>query len=137
MPQEYGCHFRRNLLKTINQPELERKNIWYIDPEAKYLDAAMNDVKQAVIKDALPWFASFTNLSDVYSLLLNQEENLESGTWGFGNKDSPIRNYLTGYVALALGDYGPAVQALQNAIESGCYESIKPQLEMVIKQATN
>jgi hypothetical protein len=120
LPQEYACHFRRQLLKSIKQPELERKDIWYVDPEGKYLDA--------------PWFVRFTKLSDVYTLLLG-EEHFVNGTWGLGAKGSPIRNYLTGYVALALGDYKQAIQALQRAIESGCYEYIRPQVERTIKLA--
>jgi hypothetical protein len=61
------------------------------------------------------------------------EEHYVDGTWGFGVKGSPARNYLTGYVALAMGDYGRAALALQSAVESGCYDNAKMEIEDLIR----
>ena len=30
-PEEYECHFRRALQKTIRQPNLKRRDVWYVD----------------------------------------------------------------------------------------------------------
>src|SRR5262245_41395549 len=40
-PPEYACHLRGRLLRGFAQKELERKDIWYIDDEGRYLAPAM------------------------------------------------------------------------------------------------
>jgi hypothetical protein len=124
LPPEYGCHFRKQLRKTIKQPELTRDDVWYVDPDGIYLRATMEDARQIMTVEGLPWFEQFTDLRYVYELLLG-DEHYVNGTWGFGAKGSPKRNYLTGYVALTLEDYNTAAQALEAALNSPSYVGVR------------
>jgi hypothetical protein len=40
-PEEYECHFRRPLQKTIRQPNLKRTDVWYVDPSGQNLKVVM------------------------------------------------------------------------------------------------
>jgi len=120
LPKEYECHFRRLLHKSIAQKELPRKSIWHIDSEGDNLEIVIQDVKNQLITQGLPWFERFENMNEVMRTLLEDREDL-NGTDGFGRNPSPIRSYLTGYIALSMGDYELAKKALNEAIGSGCF----------------
>lgn len=134
LPPEYGCHFRKKLTKKIQQPELARDDVWYMDPEGGYLRLGIQDARRAVLEEGLSWFEWFTSLDRVYALLRG-DEHYVNGTWGFGVKGSPVRNYLTGYVALALEDYNTAAEALEAALSSRSYEHVRGQHEQVVALA--
>ena len=134
LPPEYGCHFRKQLTKKIQQTELARGDVWYVDPEGKYLEPAIQDARRAILDEGLPWFHTFSNLEDVYNLLIG-DEHYVNGTWGFGVKGSPIRNYLTGYVALALENFNVAAEALEAALSSTSFEQFRGQLERAVALA--
>jgi hypothetical protein len=121
LPEEYECKFRGMLEKRIEQTEFPRKSIWYIDPDLRYLDLAINDAR-AVLKDVgLGWFENFNNMSGVLRLLQSDEETNQ--LWGFGRLGSPNRNYCIGYVALSVGEQKLAAPHLKAAIESGCFKN--------------
>jgi len=128
-PEEYECHFRNSLLKNLNQPELSRKDIWYIDEEGKYLEQSLIDVLQQMSNYALPWFDRFENKDEVLRTLLEDDE-INDGTFGFGNNPSPIRSYQTGYIALSLGKYSIAKKALNEAIESCCFDDKQLKIDL-------
>jgi hypothetical protein len=86
------------------------------------------------LEEGLSWFQGFTSLDSIYDLLRG-DDHYVNGTWGFGVKGSPIRNYLTGYVALALHDYSAAANALEAALRSRSYEQVRGQHEKVIALA--
>jgi hypothetical protein len=110
--------------QTIKQSELTRDDVWYVDPEGIYLRATIEDARQVVTADGLPWFEQVTDLRYVYELLLGDEHYI-NGARGFGAKDSPIRNYLIGYVALTLEDYNTAAQALEAALNSSSFAGVR------------
>jgi hypothetical protein len=124
LPPEYACHFRKQLRKKIRQPELTRDDVWYIDPEGKYLVPAIQEARSLVLEEGLSWFQEFTSLDYVYELLCG-DEHYVNGTWGFGGKGSPARNYLTGYVALALGHCDVAAESLETALTSTSYQQFR------------
>lgn len=115
-PQEYECHFRRSLLKDLKQNELKNEYIWFVDSEGKYLDLAIQDVRDRLTSSALSWFSRFENEKEVIRTLIEDNENNKIA-WGFGAKSSPNRSYKTGYIALALGDYKLASAGLKKAID--------------------
>jgi hypothetical protein len=127
LPQEYDCHFRGRLRKHLQQPELDSTEIWFIDPEAKYLDRALHDVRMAFLRDAVPWFSRLENRDEVLRILVSEQEMMAS-LWGFGNAGSPCRHYMTGYVARALGRYDLAQQALQAAASTSTYAAVADRL---------
>jgi hypothetical protein len=57
--------------------------------------------------------------------LLLGDEHYINGTWGFGAKDSPIRNYLIDHVALTLEDHNTAAQALEAALNSSSFAGVR------------
>lgn len=127
MPQEYECHLRGRLSRGFRQRELKRRDTWYIDPDGRYLERAMQDVATAIQRDAEPWFAQLRDSGQVLDLLLSADEKV-CELWGFGANPSPNRSYLTGYVARALGQQELARDKLTEALESGCYDAVAEQV---------
>jgi Domain of unknown function (DUF4304) len=117
LPQEHSCHFRKQVHKIFKQPELENPGIWYIDAEGIYLDSAIKDARDAIIQDALPWFARLSSDEEVLRILLEDGESFTKG-WGFGSNLSANRSYLTGYIALELGKYELAEKVLKVFLET-------------------
>jgi hypothetical protein len=135
LPEEYSCHFRRRLFKTIEQPECNLPDTWYIGPNGEYQDLALQDVKKVILSEAFAWFNRFSDKTEVLRTLLEDDENNGERGWGFGAKGSPNRNYQTGYVALSLSNYELAIKALNNSLESGCYNHARERLEQDIQEA--
>ena len=123
LPEEYRCHLRKHLLKNLTQDEVKRRDIWFIDNMGDNIELAMNDVKQMLILDGLKWFEKYSNMDTVLETLLYEEEERD-GTWGFGTKVSPIRNYMGGYIAYFLRKYDLAADMLEKAINSGCFNDV-------------
>jgi hypothetical protein len=97
LPQEFECHFRRRLQKTLRQPELRRTDTWLIKPDGKYLKESISDALTRIQVDGLSWFARFERQEEIKRTL---ERDDEGETWGFGTKDSPIRHLLLGSLEL-------------------------------------
>ena len=123
LPQEFNCHFRGRLQKTLKQPELKEPDIWYIDAGQKYLDRAIADVENLLATKALPWFDKFGDDAFALQVLLNGDEEMGE-LWGFGRNPSPVRHYFTGYVALGANEIEMANRHLALARASGYFKSI-------------
>lgn len=126
LPKECRCHLRKVLHKSLSQSELARNDIWYINHTGDNLELAMNDAKQMLNTDGLKWFEKYSNMEMVLETILNEEET--NGTHGFGRKNSPIRNYIGGYIALALEKYDIADALLEKAINSECFKTVEDKL---------
>jgi hypothetical protein len=132
-PEEYECHFRRPLQKTINQPNLQRKDIWYVDPSGQNLKIVIGDSEEAILKVGLPWFNRFADLNEVLRTLQEEPESNE-GASGFGAESSPLRHFMTGYVAKALGKTPLALEHLEKAVLSGCFKKLEPTMKRLLEQ---
>lgn len=132
-PEEYECHFRLTLQKTIPQPNLKRTDVWYVDPLGQNLKVVIEDAKKAILENGLPWFNRFTDLNEVLRTLQEDSEGNE-GTWGFGTKTSPIRHFMTGYVAKSLGKTRLAFEHIQKALLSGCFKEWEPQMRTILEE---
>jgi hypothetical protein len=133
-PEEYECHFRLTLQKTIRQPNLKRTDVWYVDPSGQNLKVVIEDATKAILEHGLPWFNRFTDLSEVLRTLQEDSESNE-GTHGLGTKVSPNRHFMTGYVAKSLGKTQLAFEHIQKALLSGCFKQFEPQMRMILEQA--
>jgi Domain of unknown function (DUF4304) len=133
-PEEYECHFRGPLQKTIRQPNLKRTDVWYVDPSGQNLKVVIKDARKAILEHGLPWFSRFADLNEVLRTLQKDSESPE-GTSGFGTKTSPCRHFMTGYVALSLGKTQLALDHIQNALLSGCYKHFEPEMRAILEQA--
>ncbi len=128
MPEEYQCHLRRTLHKKFPQPECARTDVFYVDPEGKYLPAIVDGVRQGITTDGMSWFRRFSDMQEVLRTLLEGDER-NDGTWGFGAKASPKRNLYTGYMALSLGNTQMAKDCLRQAATSSSYAQFHEQIE--------
>jgi len=137
-PDEYECHFRLALQKSIKQPNLKRTDVWYVDPTGKNLEIVVADVKKTVLEIGLGWFSRFGDMKEVLRTLLEDSESNE-GTWGFGANPSPSRHFMMGFTALTLGKMDVARERIQKALDSGCFKEFEPKmyaaLEVMDKQS--
>lgn len=132
-PKEWECHFRLALQKTIAQPDLRRGDIWYVDPLGQNLEMVMENASQTISDVALPWFDRFNDSNEVLRTLL-EDSVTNAGTWGLGNKPSPVRHLMTGYVALALGKKQLAFEHIQAALLSGCFKDLDDNMHSVLHE---
>lgn len=125
-PAEHECQFRSRLSPSITQSH-ENDGVWGIDERGLNLAWCINDVASQ-IPTALEWFSRLGNREEVLRILLEEEESMSS-LWGFGRRPSPIRSYLTGYVAMAVNDYHLASRELKAAVDSGCFSNLFSSVE--------
>jgi Domain of unknown function (DUF4304) len=92
LPREYECPFRGRLSRTLEQPELSRRDIWYVDPQGRYLGEAAHDVRMVLAHGGLDWFGVFEDESQLLRIL--QHSDLSESLWGFGARGSPARLLL-------------------------------------------
>jgi len=135
-PEEYQCQFRLTLQKSIEQTNLKRTDVWYVDPTGKNLDAVITDAKKAILETGLPWFNRYNDPAEALRTLLEDSESNES-THGFGAKPSPIRHFFTGFVALSLGQTKLAKEHLKAALDSGCFNEFEPKMRSEIERIEN
>ncbi len=132
LPPEYICHFRRALQKNIRQAELPKRDIWYLDPEGKYLPAVILDALQAIQK-SLPWFEKYESTEAALRVLLHAKEDLND-TFGFGAAHSPIRSFLIAHLALAVDDQRLARTHLRAALDSGLFSNNSESMTMALQR---
>lgn len=133
-PKEYECDFRARLTRSFIQFHNKHKTIWYVDAHGKSLEKSLADVLTQTQKVALPWFKRLSDKSEAMRILLSDEEQMQE-LWGFGRNPSPHRSYMTGYLALSLGDHDLARTKLQEAVDSGCFTALIPDLETALKRS--
>ena len=132
-PEEYECHFRRTLQKSIKQPQLKRKDIWYVDPAGENLELVTADAKNAIQDVGLDWFNRFSDLMEVLCTLLKDSETKES-VFGFGANPSPMRDFMTGFTALSLGKIEIARERIKKALDSGRIQEFQPKMHATLAE---
>ena len=117
LPDEWLGHLRLHPHRTLEQHELARRDIWFIDPEGTYTRAAVEDARDVIVEKGIPWFERWTDDGAVLAALRQPEPVLPDGTELPGSADSPARNLMVGYVARRNGDLALARQYLSRALE--------------------
>lgn len=133
MPDEAECQFRRRLPRTITQPGNEHAGLWSVDEQGRNLLWCIQDVVEQ-LPEALAWFARLGDHSEVLRVLLEQDEDMNV-LWGFGRRPSPVRSYLSGYVALKLGRQELAREKLREAVQSNCFKALFSTVEGAVNRA--
>jgi hypothetical protein len=128
LPQEYQCPFRKHLNRSIPQPESRFPELWYVDPAGRYLPKVLHDVRRVLLRDGIPWFGRLTDTQQIFRIFVDEPASL-----GCGAHSSPIRSYLTGYLAKSLGNLALARDELQKALDSGCFQFVERRLAKDIK----
>ncbi len=131
-PEEYECHFRLRLQKSIRQPNLKRTDVWYVDAAGKNLDIVVADAKKAILETGLGWFSRFDDMKEVLRTLLEDSESNEN-TFGFGADPSPIRHFMTGFTALTMGKMDLAIERIHIALNSGCFKEFESKMQAVLE----
>lgn len=133
-PGEAQCPFRGRLQRGFPQPESDSRELWYVDPDGRYLEQAVRDAGSAIAHDGLPWFERLAHPSEALRVLTEDDETAR--LWGFGAKRSPCRHYFTGYLALTLGRHDVAREHLRRALASGSFDEVAERLGRDLKKAT-
>lgn len=120
-PTEPECQFRGSLVPSIPQPHTN-KCVWFIDEKGSNLPWAIKDVVNQ-LPIALDWFKCLEDRTEVLRILREEDEDMVK-LWGFGRRASPIRAYLTGYVAMSLGENQLADQEFASAVASGRFSNL-------------
>jgi hypothetical protein len=131
-PEEYECHFRLALQKSIKQSTLKRTDVWYVEPTGKNLGIVIADAKKAIIETGFTWFNRFSDPKEVLRTLLEDSEGNES-THGFGANPSPMRHFMTGFTALAMGQASLAKEHLKKALDSGCFKEFESEMHSALE----
>jgi hypothetical protein len=116
-PDEWQCHLRLHPQRGLDQPELPRRDIWYIDPHGAYLASAVHDARRVIANTGLPWFDKWTDERILNTLLTVPAMLLDDGTELPGRAGAPSRNYVAGYLARGLKQYALAVGLLSEALK--------------------
>ena len=125
-PQEFECHFRRRLHKSVVQPEVQHPEVWYVDPDGVNLESVVRDAQAALSREGRAWFSMFADRQGILGILMSDEvRELE---FAIGTLSSPRRYYLTGYVAKALGNRDLATEYLLRAAATPSYTHIAERL---------
>src|SRR5262245_57117842 len=116
-PEEYLGHLRLHPHRTLDQPELARHDISYVDPGGNSLQSVVVDARDVITKVGLSWFDRWGADDAVLEALQSAAPELPDGTQLPGNSDSPARNLVTGYLARRCGMRALARDSLARALE--------------------
>ena len=130
-PEEYECHFRIALQKSVTQPKLKRRDVWYVDPAGENLEMVIADAKAVIAETGREWFRRFDDMQEVLRTLLEDRESGD-GTFGFGAKPSPMRDLMTGFTALSLGKTDLARERIQKALDSGHLKAFEAEMHAAL-----
>jgi hypothetical protein len=90
--------------------------------------AAVHDAETALSQQAIPWFARYSTPEIALQTLISGDED-RSMVWGIGSSSSPVRHYMTGYMALALGNRELAATHLKAALDTGVFVANRTRLQ--------
>ena len=124
-PKPHQCHFRCKLLKSIEQENYTRSDIWYVDDQGLNLLEVLNDARTALLADGLIWFNRFSELSELLRILV--DENESDCLFGIGSRWSPRRKLLIGRATVATGDEEMGLRFIREAEAE--LESIRLQMD--------
>lgn len=76
IPEEYQCHFRSHLIRTLDQSrftnrlrnpaERNRKDIWWIERNGSNVQEVVENINLAFLEQGKTWFEKFTDLESVF-----------------------------------------------------------------------
>jgi len=96
-PGEHQCNVRLVLQRSLDQPELARRDIWYVRPNGSNLTEAVEDARSVLMTIGMAWLDEFSNPERMLQFAENEPDGwgpgkkLQVGTFGLGNMGSPAR----------------------------------------------
>lgn len=132
-PEEYRCHFRCSMAKSLVQDEYPRIDIWFVDSSGSNLCSVISDAELTLSAFGHSWFERFSDTRQTLRTLIDIEDDpTPNGTWGMGRKGSPFRNYLTTYLAEKAGDHRLSRESARMTIQSNCFPAAHPLLQEIV-----
>ena len=123
LPEEYESPFRGGLSRTIQQNEIDRVDIWFVNQKGSNVEECVVDAKNQILNIGMDWFDKLSSKEELRNILKYEKEDMQK-LWGFGNDPSPNRSYLLGYVELILGNESEAKKIFSSVVESGSYKDL-------------
>ena len=125
LPEEYQCHVRKILFRSIfqNVRVQKRRDIWFIESAGNNLDRIISFAQKEFVSQGFKWFNAFSNIEYVYRYLkgisikyvIDEFISSHSSTFGIGRKNSLTRLKLLGHFAKKLGKLEEAERYLLKA----------------------
>jgi uncharacterized protein DUF4304 len=141
LPDEAQCHIRGRIRPIMRRSLVARllsrkapQDIWMIHQDGSNLSSSLSEIQDIILTQGMQWFKQFERPDEVLRIFMCEPERIGE-LWGFGNNPSPSRNYLVGYVALAIGNNEVALAHLRAAQESGCFPNVTNELQTAIHAA--
>lgn len=125
-PPRPGGHLTKSLRKRLNQPELPRPDVWYVDPNGENLPEVVRDARDAVLDQAMPWLEKYSDEAFALGALETRPDTFyEPGILNedFGGVVGSLGRAMTASVlALELGDKKHAIEIWRNLLKNPYYE---------------
>lgn len=120
------CTIRTYLSRISHEGGGAPPNVWPITDDLSNLASAILDVSASIDAQAMNWFRRFGTADQILKVLRDESEQFEGASpcFGFGRKDSPIRNLFLGFSAAASGDLKTAHNALVSSLSKGGFERL-------------
>ena len=118
-PMPESCLLRGKLRRGFRWPLTVEREVWPVGAVGVNVDKAVDDARAAILGEGMKWFDQFATPAKVYPILTSGEEEQMSSLYGFGRPGSPMREYASGFTALALGRREDAGRHLKSALDSG------------------
>lgn len=117
LPKVGQWDFCQRLVNDPGQPAFVGQWLWVVAGGREELRGVMASVRQALAEQAEPWFDGLGSREDILARLLVDEP------------PSPRREWLTGYVALKLGNMALAEKRLRPLLDATDFAHAARQLE--------
>ncbi len=137
-PKEYECQARRVLIKTINQPQSPRPDIWYVDDKGLELPKVINDAKKVIEDEALPWLDNMSDLTYALKAFQSKPETFIKKSIAVellgGNPPSMARLDVVSGIALELGKVETAVSYFSKVMSNPFYSRQSDTIKILNEQ---
>ncbi|PCJ20542.1 MAG: hypothetical protein COB02_03215 [Candidatus Cloacimonadota bacterium] len=141
-PNEYECHFRYRMTRTIPQDydetfkdsKTKYNDIWYIDPKGKELDRVFDAVLNEIKNVAIPWFKKYSSHKKMFDIATLKERSGDN-TSGYGNPDveSPISMLYSACLAKKIGLPSVSLNYFKRLLETDCFSGLEKKIKKQIE----
>jgi len=115
------CLLRGALRRRYTPPAGLSRGYWPVGVKGVPFEKVMAGARTAVLGEGMRWFDRFETPGGVYRVVADRKQSSRLLDF-MGAPDSPIRNYLLGYAALAAKKRPTGRKHLRKALDSGCFD---------------
>lgn len=100
--------------------------IWYVEPDGNNVQEMVEDARDIIQSVGLSWLQGLHDTEIVLRTLLTEDSS--DALHGCGGLQSPMRSYVTAYVARRNGNIELAVDSFQHVLASGVLRHVEAQV---------